>query len=315
MREGDHEKAWAVSERQRQSAIETGQRPDDPALPYHLRWVWDGRRLDGREVLVRCYHGLGDTIQFWRFLPELRRRAAAVTLEVQPRLMPLLAAQGVFDRVVPFDTARPHPPAECNIEIMELSLALRARPAAFVPPYLHVAPARLAAGTVAICCFAGDWDPARSIPPELLAPLCEGRDCISLDPRPSELPVNNPGGCPFDIVETARLIAGASLVITVDTMVAHLAGALNRPTWLLLRHEPDWRWTPQLGRSEWYPSMHLYCQPSPGDWTSVVAAVEHDLDRMIPKRSARREPEPKLPLCPGVLGRTAGQDHHPANQA
>jgi ADP-heptose:LPS heptosyltransferase len=74
-------------------------------------------------------------------------------------------------------------------------------------------------------------------------------------------------------------------VITVDTMISHLAGALGKPTWLLLKHEPDWRWAPETGGSEWYPSMRLYAQPSPGDWTEVIGRVSRDLDRVFPARA------------------------------
>jgi hypothetical protein len=280
IREGDHDAAWAISERF--AATRPALSRDDPALPYHLRWVWDLTEPDGRDALVRCYHGLGDTIQFLRFLPELRRRAASVTLEIAPRLIPLLGDHPPADRVVPFDTARPSARAECEIEIMELSFALRAPPATFPPPYVFMPQVRPAPGTIGLCCIAGDWDESRSIPPELLAPLCDGRACYALDPQPSALPVRNPEGCPYDVVQTAALIAGVSLVVTVDTMIAHLAGAMNKPTWLLLRHEPDWRWAPQSGRSEWYPSMRLYAQPSPGDWAAVVRAVGRDLDELIP---------------------------------
>lgn len=285
MREGDYERAWDLHRDALASRPDQG--CDDPALPYHLRWVWDTRDVGGRHVLVRCYHGLGDTIQFLRFLPPLRQRAASVTLEIQPRLIPLLGGDPPADRVVPFDPARPRTPAECNLEIMELSFALQCRPAAFPPPYLTVAPAPLAPGTIGICTRAGDWDQARSIPPELLLPLCEGRECITLDPQPAQLPVSNPEGCPFDIAKTAALIAGTALVITVDTMVAHLAGALNRPTWLLLKHEPDWRWSPRSERSEWYPTMRLYAQPQAGDWASVVKAVHRDLASFLPVQRLR----------------------------
>jgi hypothetical protein len=312
MRESDYESAWAVNERQAASRLAHDR--DDPALPYHLRWVWDRRDPTGRDVLVRCYHGLGDTIQFLRFLPELRRRAASVTLEIQPRLIALLGESLPAWRIVPFDVARPLPPADCDIEIMELCFALRMRPGAAPPPYLHAVPAPLAPGTIGLCASAGDWDQSRSIPAELLAPICEGRPCVTLDPRPTSLPVRNPDGCPYDMVETAALVSGASLVITVDTMIAHLAGAMNKPTWLLLKHDPDWRWTPRSGRSEWYPSMRLYAQPSPGDWPEVVRAVARDLDALIPKRSLPHESRPSLPSRPGVLGRAARQDHHPADQ-
>lgn len=279
MREGDHDRAWAICERD--AASLAPELRDDPAQPYHLRRVWDLRPFARRQVLVRCYHGLGDTIQFLRFLPELRRRAGSVTLEIQPRLIDLLNERLVADRVVAFDTAHPQPPADCDIEIMELSFALRARPVDFPPPYLHCAPAALPPATIAICCRAGDWDESRSIPPELLAPLCRGRTAITLDTQPSPLPVLNPEGCPLDMAATAALVGGAALVITVDTMIAHLAGAMNKPTWLLLKHEPDWRWVPESGRSEWYPSMRLYAQARPGDWDGLAARVCRDVERLI----------------------------------
>jgi len=274
IRAGDHRQAWALCEQQ--ASLRDPAERDDPRLPYHLRWVWDLTDLDGRDVLVRCYHGLGDTIQFLRYLPELRRRAAAVTLEIQPHLIALLPP-GCADRVVPFDPARPLKPAQVDVEIMELSFALRLAPDACPPPYLSADPAELPAGTIGLCCVSGDWDSARSIPPEFLARLLAGRECVTLDARPSTLPVRNPEGCPLDMAKTAALVAGCGLVITVDTMIAHLAGALGRPVWLLLKHAPDWRWAPETGRSEWYPATRLYAQPAPGDWVSVVDTVAHDL--------------------------------------
>lgn len=283
MREGDHGAAWAISERLHRSGALP--RRDDPDFPYHLRRVWDLQDPAGRQVLVRCYHGLGDTIQFLRFLPELRARAASVTLEIQPRLLALLGDRPFADRIVPFDPARPSPASECDIEIMELSFALRARPDAFPPPYLSAPAAPLPSGAIGLCCLSGDWDETRSFPPELLAPLCAGRDCVTLDPQPSALAVLNPQGCPYDMAQTAALVAGLSLVITVDTMIAHLAGAMNKPTWLLLKHEPDWRWSPESGRSEWYPSMRLYAQDAPGDWRGVAARVLRDVDKFtFPRR-------------------------------
>lgn len=312
MRDGDHDAAWAISERIMLSP--SAARRDDPTLPYHLRRVWDRQPIDDRHVLVRCYHGLGDTIQFLRFLPELRRRAASVTLEIQPRLMPLLDP-AVADRIVPFDPARPLPPAECDLEIMELSFALRAAPAASPPPYLRHAPAVLSPGTIGLCCQAGDWDPGRSLPPDLLAPVCEGRECVTLDPRPSPLSVRNPAGCPYDMAETAALVAGCTLIVTVDTMIAHLAGAMDKPTWLLLKQAPDWRWAPERGRSEWYPSMRLYAQPAPGDWGGVVARVMRDLETVIPKRRSEDGRFARLSAGPGFVGRADRQDHHPADQA
>ena len=276
MRAGDHDTAWALAAEtlaERDPATR-----DDPALPYHLRWVWDGTPVDGRDVLVRCYHGLGDSIQYVRFLPLLAARAASVTLEVQPRLAGLLGGLPGIDRLVPFDVAHPLPSAQCDVEITELPFTLRATPEQAPAPYLRADPTPLPPGTVGLCYSAGDWDPARCVPPDLLAPLCTG-PCVSLVAEPAPFPTLNSEGCPFDIDATAALVAGCALVITVDTMIAHLSGALGRPTWLLLRHDPDWRWNPARRATPWYPTMRLYAQPTPGDWAAVIGHVAADLAR------------------------------------
>lgn len=270
MRRGDFGAAWALADAA--LAARDPATRDDPRLPYHLRWVWDGRSLDDSAVLVRCYHGLGDTLMFARFLPLLRARAARVTVEIQPHLLPLFRGFLGCDRLVAFDPAHPLPPQDRDIEIMELPLALRAGPAEAPLPGLKVAPALLPPGTVALCWGAGDWDPERSVPQGMFRRLCRG-PALSLMPGPAALPVINPQGCPLDIMRTARMVAGASLVITVDTMIAHLAGLLGRPVWLLLKHDPDWRWPLVGAASPWYPSMRLWRQPAPGDWASVIDGV------------------------------------------
>ena len=282
MRAGRHAAAWAM-----QMAAIAARDPatrDDPALPYHLRWVWDGRPFDGRDVLVRCYHGLGDTLQFARYLPALAARARSVTVEAQARLVPLLAQMAGMT-VVPFDVARPHRPSDCDIEITELPLALRLAPDAVAMPYLHWPAADLPAGTIGLCAQAGDWDAERSIPPALLEPLCAERPCVMLTPGATDLPCLNPQGCPFDMGATAALVAGVDLVVTVDTMIAHLAGALGRPTWLLVKAEPDWRWDPARRDTPWYPTMRLYPQAARGDWSSVLATVRADLAASPSRRS------------------------------
>jgi hypothetical protein len=284
MRAGDYERAWALTA----AALAARDRAtrDDPALPYHRRWVWDGTPLAGRDVLVRCYHGLGDTIQFARFLPALAGRARVVTVEAPARLVPLIAGI-VKGRVVPFDPARPLEPAEVDVEIMELGAALRLSPVTTPPPYLEVAAEALPAGTIGLCWTAGDWDSDRAVPEALLATICARHRCVSLVAAPTTLPVLNREGCPFDIAATAALVAGVERVVTVDTMIAHLAGALGKPTWLMLKHAPDWRWSPARGRSDWYPAMKLYTQPAPGAWGPVVAEVARDLARDV--AAARRQ--------------------------
>ena len=275
MRDARFDDAWALSA-EALAARDPALR-DDPALSYHQRWVWDGRSVDGRDVLVRCYHGLGDTIQFARFLPLLGARAASVTLEVQPRLAGLFDGMPGVDAIAPFDPARPQPRRQCDIEITELDFALRATPDAVPPPYLNAPPSALPPGSVGLCYGAGDWDQARCVPPALFAPLCDLAPCVTLVPEPTALDVRNAGGCPFDMAATASLVAAAELIVTVDTMIAHLAGALGKPVWLLLKADPDWRWSPNQADSPWYPSMRLYVQPRPGDWASVMERVARDL--------------------------------------
>jgi len=280
MRAQDYAAAWTISDEalaQRDAASR-----DDPALPYHLRWVWDGRDYRGKHCLVRCYHGLGDTIQFARFLPLLAERTASLRVEADPRLLPLIDAVvskvgGSGIGLIPFDPARPAAPSDCDIEITELDFALRATPADARLPYLSVSQALLPRGTVGLCYGVGAWDSGRCVPPDLLAPVCSLAPCLTLMPEPTALDVLNPAGCPFDMETTAALTAATDLVITADTMIAHLAGAMGKPTWLLLKAEPDWRWPVGSHRTPWYPSMHIYAQSAPGDWAGVLAQVWHDL--------------------------------------
>ena len=274
MRRSDHAQAWTIND-----AVLATRDPktrDDPAQPYHQRWVWDGRAFLGRHVLVRCYHGLGDTLQYARFLPALSTRVASLTVEAQPELLPLLATVPGVDRLIPFLPAAPCKPAECDFEIMELSHALRLSPEAVTPPYIVADPADLLPGTVGLCWQAGSWDNERSVGPAAMAPWAVSRQAISLVPGATDLPVLNPDG-PGELAAVASLIASLDLVITVDTMVAHLAGALGRPSWLLVKHGADWRWGRGGGASAWYPSTQIYRQTRPGDWRDVIDRVTADL--------------------------------------
>ena len=281
MRRGDFAAAWDLD-----ALVRAGRDPatrDDPSLPYHLRWVWDGRPYEGRHVLVRCYHGLGDTLQFARYLPALGQRVASLTVEVQPELLPLLEGVAGIDRLIPFDVAHPAAPSECDLEIMELASALRVEPHVLPAPYLRAVPRPMASPPViGLCWQAGGWDADRSVPPALCAAFTD-RPCVSLCPGWTGLRVLNPGGCPDSVPATASLIASLDLVITVDTMVAHLAGALNVPTWLLLKHAADWRWMADRVDSPWYPAMTLYRQAAPGDWPGAIAALLADLSTRYPR--------------------------------
>ena len=185
MRAGDFAAAHAISDevlRARDPAAH-----DDCNLPYHLRWVWDGRSFDGKDVLVRCYHGLGDTLQFARFLPTLARRTASLHVETQPALVPLLRMLPGPGKLIPFQPASPAAPRACDLEIMELLHALRVMPSTIPPPpVLRVPPLRMAARAIGLCWSAGDWDPARSVPLAQLLAACEspGNAAYQLAARP-----------------------------------------------------------------------------------------------------------------------------------
>ena len=297
--EGDFQRAWRVSDRvlaDRDAALR-----DDPTRPYHERWVWDGRRFDGRQVLVRCYHGLGDTLQFCRYLVPLRRRTASVTLEVQSELADFLADLPGPDRLVPFRPEAPLPPAEADLEIMELGHALRIapEPVPYLPcptqPNLHRPKLR-----VGVCWnVSSAWRPQRSVPLRDLAPLgaVPGLELISLQRGPGVAEAHQPGapkllnpdGPGADIGGTAGLIASLDLVVTIDTMVAHLAGGMGRPVWLLLDAAPDWRWLAGGSGSPWYRGVRKFQQGAPGCWGPPVHRLAACLEQFA------RENRPAAP--------------------
>ncbi len=246
---------------------------DDSERPYHERWVWDGRPFEGRRVLVRCYHGLGDTLQYSRFLAPLRLRAEHVLLEVQAALRPLL--HGLADQVVAFDERHPLPSPDVDIEIMELSHALRLGVDDVPPPILPLSTEWN--GAVGLCWQAGDWDAGRSLPLAQLISALPTAKLISLQRGAAAVEARdgfeNPGDDDPDVTRTARLIAGCSRVLTVDTMVAHLAGTLGAPTLLLLRHGCDWRWRDVGDIAPGYPSVRLLRQAMPGDWSMPLQSI------------------------------------------
>lgn len=280
MRDGDFPTAWAVNDAVLRTADPATR--DDAARPYHERWVWDGRPLDGRDVLVRCYHGLGDTLQFWRYLAPLRARAASVTVEVQPELVALLRDDRMPKRIPPyavggmklspFQPSRPTP-SRWDVEIMELGHALRLPPpppiVLDVEPWPIEAPGLL----IGVCWAAGGGDAGRSMPLRLLLPLAAHGTLVSLQRGPAAACAGllDPTGGSLDILDTARMIRALDLVVTVDTMVAHLAAAVGTPTMVLLQAQADWRW----GRatSPWYRAHRLFRQPQPGDWDGAVRAL------------------------------------------
>jgi hypothetical protein len=321
MLNGQFEQAWQISD----AVIQERSGRSCTDQPHHLRWVWDGTPLVGRRVLVRCYHGLGDTLQFVRFLPLIAATAKEVALEAQTSLLPLLRSVGGIAALYPLDEAPPR--WDVAIESMELPHALRTTldtlPARV--PYLELPPRGDGGATappldggrmrVGLVWAAGDWRRERSVPPSALLPLTRlplelvglqfgpgGRDrAAAALSRAFSFAIADD----TTVGDTARLMHDLDLVITVDTMAAHLAGAFGRPVWVLLDADSDWRWMRHRSDSPWYPTMRLFRQPRQGDWTPVIESVTARLSAISAMEgimaAARRERAPD-----GVVRRRSG---------
>ena len=290
MRAGDFGAAWNVSDevmRRRE-----GTRCDH--LPRHFQWVWNGDSLADKRVLIRCYHGLGDTIQFIRYAALVRQIARRVTVWTQPALMPLLARADGVDELLPLHSGAPEVPYDIDVESMELAHVFRSTTATLPNdvPYLHVTPAELPRDGnlhVGLVWKCGDWAPERSIPIELLLPLAEISGVTihilqrgsGIAERPTNFGVMSGSD---DIMEAARAIAALDLLISIDSMPAHLAGALGVRTWTLLQAESDWRWMDGRDDTPWYPTMRLFRQDAGEGWGGLVDRVIDELRALTASR-------------------------------
>lgn len=286
MRDGDFESAWRVSD----AVMALRLRRDCTHLPRHFQWIWNGEPLAGKRVLIRCYHGLGDTIQFARFVPLVRRVAKSVTLWVQPELIPLLRTIDPAVELLPLHNGAPECEFDIDVESMELPHIFRTT-VATIPqnvPYLHVAPAALPKTkklNVGLVWRAGDWDERRNIRYEQVRALARKCDVVwhIIQRGEPQVDFGEQTGSD-DIVEAARVIAALDLMVSIDSMPAHLAGALGVPTWTLLHAHADWRWMRQRNDSPWYPTMRLFRQKRADNWGSVIEAVAESLASWTPVR-------------------------------
>jgi tetratricopeptide (TPR) repeat protein len=262
---------------------------------------WEGTTdLAGDALLVVATQGLGDTIQFARYLPLLAAQNIRVMLSCDARLAPLLKTMpGVVAVVTPADP----PPAHAAWVAMSSLPRLFATTQHTTPTpagYLRAEPQRVAHWRAALApgglagpppgappsaniglVWAGNPahqnDRRRSMPVAALGPLLTlpGIRFLGLQRGAAALPdgITDLGPHLTDFAEAAAIVGALDLVITVDTAMAHLAGALARPVWVALPHAPDWRWMLNRDGSPWYRSARLFRQPRPGDWASVVAAI------------------------------------------
>jgi hypothetical protein len=280
MRSGQFEQAWKFSEQ----VLLSGANRNYKHLPRHLQSIWDGTPLEAKRVLVRCYHGLGDTIQFIRYAPLLKGVAQEVIVWAQTPLIELLATVEGIDQLVPLHDGAFEGDYEADVEIMELPFIFRTSldtiPAQV--PYISVPPLLLSKNkqqiNVGLVWQAGNWDISRNIPFLLLQPLLGIKDVNIYILQANATAAGwqeglgiHPGE--FSLHDYARVIRGLDLLITVDSMPAHLAGALGVPVWTLLHAASDWRWMEHRSDSPWYPSMKIFRQVQEGDWEPVINQV------------------------------------------
>ena len=281
-------------------------RPDEtPPVERHTdRPRWRGRgKLARHTIILHAEQGNGDTIQFVRYAPLLARQGARVIVEAQHALVALLRSLHGVDSVVAMEADLPRFDWQCPLMSLPLACHTTLETIPAEVPYLTAPADRLAhwqdrlgprpAGRRRIAiAWAGNPDHGqnrtRSLPLERLRGLLQRDDCefhIALTPVPEAdraavdaLPLVDHSAVLRDFADTAALLSLMDLVISVDTSVAHLGGALARPTFVLLPFCAEWRWLIDRSDSPWYPTARLFRQPVPGDWESVIAAVMGALD-------------------------------------
>ncbi len=264
---------------------------------------WRGEPLEGRTIALHAEQGQGDTLHFVRYAPLVAERGARVFLIVQPSLKRLVARMPGVAAVYGTSDAFPRPDFHCPLLSLPrlFGTTLESVPARM--PYLFP-PAEAVAHWLSVplpgdglrvglvwsgdprpgfisahltdrrrSMILADFAPLAQVPNLRLVNLQMGAPAAQLADPPPGLVLHDPMGAVRDFADTAALILRLDLVITVDTSVAHLAGALGKPVWVLSRYDGCWRWLQERDDTPWYPTMRLFRQTEPGGWAATVARV------------------------------------------
>ena len=294
---GDFDAGWREYEWRWKTAAFAGKRRQFRAP----LWLGDAP-LSGKTILLHAEQGFGDTIQFIRYAPLLAGRGAKVICEVQGELRSLLSQ---FEDIDVIAEGGPLPRYELHCPLLSLPLAFATKPGTIpaTVPYLAAPAERLAhwrdrlpqsglrAGFVWSGSSSHKNDLNRSIPLARLAALFKDPPlrCFSLQTELRDTDAEAMRGLPNlvhlggeirDFADTAAVISLFDVVISVDTAVAHLAGALGKPVLILLPHAADFRWMRNRDDTPWYPTAKLLRQPAFGDWDSVIARLSDELRRL-----------------------------------
>jgi hypothetical protein len=286
---GDFERGWLEFEYRKIKENPIGRRN------YSQPYLGDARDKRGKVALIHTDQGFGDTIQFCRYLPMLQDLGAKVLFAPEPALRALVSTLSPSVEIVDGDAGLAF---DCHSPLMSLPLSFGTRldtiPAKV--PYLKAEPARTARWRerigaegfrIGVCWRGTNRIPGRafplaslnaisSLPGVRLISLQKGEGEADLAARP-DLKMERLEGLdegPQAFLDTAAAMQSLDLVITCDTAIAHLAGALARPTWVALPHVADWRWLVGRADSPWYPTLRLFRQKARGDWASAFTEME-----------------------------------------
>ena len=267
---------------------------------------WDGQAAPDSTILVHDEQGLGDTFQFVRYLPLVKKNCKRVIFETRKELLDLLGSCSGFDEIVERGSDSPMAARyDYHIPLMSLPglFTRNISSSPFPTPYITAPPekvemwgkilpkGKLRVGVV----WAGRPqhanDANRSCPLERLTPLFQHNEIVfiglqrGVDERlvfsGNHSNFSNLGGDLHNFTDTAGILENLDLLLTVDTSVAHLAGAMGRPVWVMLPFVPDWRWGLESSRTHWYPSMRLFRQKRPKDWGSLISEINGELPKLI----------------------------------
>lgn len=301
---GDFENGWRELEWRHRRPGRESARPTAPE--------WQGESFAGKTLIVLGEEGHGDSIHFMRYLPEVSARGGSLVVAVHRPLLGLTRRLVPGAEVVALEAPRPRFDLWCSMMSLPrvFGTTLQTVPAAV--PYLSVDPAvadrwrdrvggnrGLKVGLVWSGALRYGHNPRRAIPAERLAPLVRqpGVSWFSLQvgepvAELARLPAGIVDLSPelTDFSETAAALLALDLLISTDTAVPHLAGALARPVWAMLAFVPDWRWMLDRDTSPWYPTMRLFRQPARGAWDDVVRRIGVDLRRVLEGERERLMP-------------------------
>ncbi|KJE33843.1 hypothetical protein UF64_19345 [Thalassospira sp. HJ] len=296
---GNYAEGWAGYETRRKLA-------DNPIRPLETAPEWDGKTdLRGKRVLLRAEQGFGDMIQFARFVPLVAKKAGHVILECRKELIPIMKTVSGVGTVV--EKGRALPEFDVHVPLLSLphvmgigakDLQKLSTDSYLTPPQgkrARLAPPPGTALKVGLV-WAGKLNPRdRSCPLETLLPILSAKGAafysFQIDERRADIDklglhafVTDLGDHIHDFGDSAALMREMDLVITIDSSPAHLAGALGVPVWMLQLYTTDWRWMVNRSDSPWYPTMRIYRQEKPDDWSAPIQKLGSDFSTLLQAR-------------------------------